>query len=99
MFLDAGPAVLIMAPILAPAAMQFGVDPTHFAIIMCINLCVGLVTPPMGLVLFVTAAVGKVSVVEICREMVPYWILHGIIVLLITYVPVISLGLPRMFGV
>ena len=99
MFLDAGPAVLIMAPILAPAAAQFGVDPTHFAIIMCVNLCVGLVTPPMGLVLFVTASVGKVSVLSVCREMYPYWVLHGIVVLCITYIPVLTLGLPRFFGV
>lgn len=98
MFLDAGPAVLIMAPILAPSAMQFGVDPTHFAIIMCINLCAGLVTPPMGLVLFVTSAVSKVSVLAICKKMVPYWLVHATIILLVTYVPVISLGLPRLCG-
>ena len=99
MFLDAGPAVLIMAPILAPAAMQFGVDPTHFAIIMCVNLCVGLVTPPMGLVLFVTASVGKMGVPQICKEMVPYWILHGIILMAITYIPFLTLGFPQLCGV
>lgn len=99
MFLDAGPAVLIMAPILAPAAMQYGVDPSHFAIIMCVNLCVGLVTPPMGLVLFVTASVGKMGVPQICKEMVPYWILHGVILLAITYIPVLVLGFPRLCGV
>ncbi len=99
MFLDAGPAVLIMAPILAPAAMQFGVDLTHFAIIMCVNLCIGLVTPPMGLVLFVTASVGKMGVPDICRQMVPYWILHVIILMSITYIPLLSLGLPKLCGV
>ena len=98
MFLDAGPAVLIVAPILAPTAIQFGVDPTHFAIMVCVNLCVGLATPPMGLVLFVTSSVAKISVMELVQDMVPYWIVHLIIIGLVTYVPVLSLGLPRLCG-
>lgn len=98
MFLDAGPAVLIVAPILAPTAMQYGVDPTHFAIMVCVNLCVGLTTPPMGLVLFVTSSVAGISVTSMLRDMVPYWIVHVVVIGLITYIPELSLGLPRLFG-
>lgn len=98
MFLDAGPAVLIVAPILAPTAVQYGVDPIHFAVVVCVNLSIGLATPPMGLVLFVTASVGRVQVTEIFKDMLPYYFMQILVIVLVTYVPSISLTLPRMFG-
>ena len=98
MFLDAGPAVLIVAPILGPTAVQFGIDPVHFGLIICINLCVGLATPPMGLVLFVTSSVAKISMGSMLKDMVPYWIVHVATLLVITYVPAVTLALPRFFG-
>ncbi len=98
MFLDAGPAVLIVAPILAPTAMQYGVDPTHFAIMVCVNLCVGLTTPPMGLVLFVSSAVAKINVTSMLKDMIPYWIVHIVVIGLVTYIPELTLWLPSVFG-
>ncbi|MGB7184089.1 MAG: TRAP transporter large permease, partial [Burkholderiaceae bacterium] len=98
MFFDAGPAILILGPLLAPTMVSLGVDPLHFAIIMCVNLTVGLATPPMGLVLFVASSIGRVSVTDITRELWPFLLMHALIILLITYVPALTMTLPRMLG-
>ncbi len=98
MFLDAGPAILIVGPILGPAIIAQGVDPLHFAIVMCINLTIGLITPPMGLVLFVAAAVSGEKAEKIAWEMLPYLGLHLTVILLITLFPEIVLTLPRLLG-
>ncbi|WP_282606192.1 TRAP transporter large permease [Pelagibius sp. Alg239-R121] len=98
MFLDAGPAILILGPILAPLMQQLGIEPLHFAIIMCVNLTIGLATPPMGLILFVASTVSRERVEHIAREMLPYYCVHLAIILLITYVPALSLSVPRWLG-
>ena len=98
MFLDAGPAILILGPILAPTMIGLGVDPLHFAIIMSVNLTVGLVTPPIGLVLFVASSITREKVEVIAREMFPFLIVHLFVILLITYVPAVSMTLPRLLG-
>lgn len=98
MFFDAGPAILILGPLLAPTMISLGIEPLHFAIIMCVNLTVGLATPPMGLVLFVASSIGKVSIVDITKELWPFLIVHALIILLITYVPALTLTLPRLLG-
>lgn len=98
MFMDAGPAILILGPILAPTMQQLGVDPIHFALIMCINLTIGLATPPVGLVLFVSSALARESIERIAREMLPYYVVHLAVILLVTYVPAVTLALPRLFG-
>jgi tripartite ATP-independent transporter DctM subunit len=98
MFLDAGPAILILGPILGPTLAQLGVDPLHFAIVMCVNLSLGLATPPMGLLLFVVSAMSRVSVLNIAREMFPFYLVHGAVIFLITYVPEVALWLPRVLG-
>lgn len=98
MFMDAGPAILILGPILAPTMQQLGVDPIHFALIMCINLTIGLATPPVGLVLFVTSALARETIERIGREMLPYYAVHLAVILLVTYVPALTLTLPRLFG-
>lgn len=98
MFLDASPAILILGPILGPTMLQLGVDPLHFAIIMCVNLTVGLATPPLGLVLFVASSLTRIPVLHIAREMAPFLVIHIIIILLITYVPAISMTIPRLLG-
>ncbi len=98
MFLDAGPAILILGPILAPTLAQLGVDPLHFAIVMCVNLSLGLATPPMGLLLFVVSAMSRVPVLQIAREMAPFYAVHVAIIFLITYVPAVALWLPRALG-
>jgi tripartite ATP-independent transporter DctM subunit len=98
LFLDAGPAILILGPILAPTLAQLGVDPLHFAIVMCVNLSLGLATPPMGLLLFVVSAMSRTSIIEITREMWPFYLVHIAVIFLITYVPAVALWLPRVLG-
>lgn len=98
MFLDAGPAILILGPILAPSVAQLGVDPVHFAVVMCVNLTIGLATPPMGLVLFAASGLTGESAEKIAWEMVPFLALEVFVVFLITFVPEISLCLPRLMG-
>lgn len=98
MFLDAGPAIIILGPILAPIFTQMGVDPVHFAIVMTVNLTVGLLTPPMGLVLFATSAVSGLRVETVARAVMPFLAVEFLVILLITYIPAISLTLPRLAG-
>ena len=98
MFLDAGPAILILGPILAPVAVDIGIDPLHFAIVMCVNLTVGLATPPMGLVLFVAASLSKESIEKITLEILPFLAVEVVVIFLITFVPEISLFIPRLLG-
>jgi len=98
MFLDAGPAIIILGPILAPIFTDLGVDPIHFAIIMSVNLTVGLATPPMGLVLFVAAAVSKEKVETIAKAILPFLAVEIAVIFLITYVPAISMTIPRLTG-
>ncbi len=98
MFLDAGPAILILGPILAPTLASLGIEPLHFAIVMCVNLSLGLATPPMGLLLFVVSSISRVPVMEIAREMFPFYVVHVAVIFLITYVPEVALWLPRVLG-
>ncbi|WP_300069397.1 TRAP transporter large permease [uncultured Ruegeria sp.] len=98
MFLDAGPAIIILGPILGPIFTSLGVDPIHFAIIMSVNLTVGLATPPMGLVLFVAAAVSRERVETIAKAILPFLAVEIIVIFLITYVPALSMTIPRITG-
>ena len=98
MFLDAGPAIIILGPILGPIFTSMGVDPVHFAIIMSVNLTVGLATPPMGLVLFVASSVSGERVETIARAILPFLAVEVLVIFLITYVPAISMTIPRLAG-
>jgi tripartite ATP-independent transporter DctM subunit len=98
MFLDAGPAIIILGPILGPIFVSMGVDPVHFAIIMSVNLTVGLATPPMGLVLFVASSVSGERVENIARAIVPFLLVEIFVIFLITYIPAISMTIPRITG-
>ena len=98
MFLDAGPAILILGPVLSPVFLGLGVDPVHFALIMCVNLTIGLATPPMGLLLFVTASVAKESIENIVKALIPFLAVEILVIFLITYFPSLVLTLPRMLG-
>ncbi len=98
MFLDAGPAIIILGPILSPVFTGLGVEPVHFAIIMCVNLTVGLATPPMGLVLFVAAAVSHEKVTSIAWAILPFLAIEILVIFLITFIPEISLTIPRLTG-
>ncbi len=98
-FMDMTPAVLIFTPIFLPiVTSQLGLDPIHFGIIMILNLNVGLCTPPVGSVLFIGCSVAKLKIQDVVKPMIPFFIAMIVILLLITYIPSISLVVPRMFG-
>jgi tripartite ATP-independent transporter DctM subunit len=96
-FMDLAPMLLICTPIFLPIVMQFGVDPVHFGIIMILNLGIGLLTPPVGPTLVVGCAIGKVSMEAVSRSILPFYIPMLIVLLLVTYVPALSLWLPGVF--
>ena len=98
MFLDAGPAIIILGPILGPVFVDLGIDPIHFAIIMSVNLTVGLATPPMGLVLFVASSVSGERVETISKAILPFLAVEIFVIFLITFVPEISMTIPRLTG-
>ena len=98
MFLDAVPAILILGPILGPALVSAGVDPLHFAIIMCINVTVGLATPPMGLILFVASSLSRRGIEVITKELWPFLLVHLAVIVLVTVIPALALWVPELFG-
>ncbi len=97
-FMDMTPAVLIFTPILLPVVMKLGMTPLHFGIMMVLNLSIGLCTPPVGSVLFVGCGIGKTSIAKLIRPLVPLYIAMLIALMLVTYIPAISLWLPELFG-
>jgi len=98
MFLDAGPAILILGPVLGPIMTQVGVDPLHFAIVMCVNVTVGLATPPMGLVLFVASSVSGEKIERIVQAIWPFLLVEFAVIFLITYFPSLTMTLPALAG-
>ena len=96
-FLDMAPTILICTPIFLPIAMQFGMDPLQFGVMMLINCALGLNTPPVGTVQFVGCAIGGVSVGQVMRTIWPFYGALGLCLVLVTYIPSVSLWLPRMF--
>ena len=97
-FIEPLPGVMVLAPILAPVAAKLGVDPVQFAMIMIFNLTLGMITPPVGGLLFVTCNVSKVPMSALVRELVPFLYAHGVVLLLLTFVPALSTWLPRALG-
>ena len=95
--IDMAPAILITTPILLPVMMNFGVDPVHFGMIMLMNLGIGLCHPPVGAILFVGCAVGKVSMEQVMKEIWPFYLVMFAILMLVTYVPSVSLWLVHMY--
>ena len=96
MFLDSTTAILVIAPIIAKPLVAAGVDPVHLGMVVVFNLMIGLLTPPMGLALFLVADIAKVTMKDVLREMMPYYVPLGITLLLITYVPEITTWIPRI---
>lgn len=96
--MDLAPLLLICTPILLPVVSTFGVDPVHFGMIMLLNLGIGLLTPPVGATLFVGCVVGKVSMQEVMRGTWPFYGVMFAVLMLVTYIPAISLWLPRILG-
>ena len=97
-FMDITPAVLIFTPIFLPVVVELGMDPVHFGIVMVLNLCIGLCTPPVGTILFVGSGVANISVSEVIKPLIPFLVIMIIVLLLVLYIPGISLFLPRLFG-
>jgi tripartite ATP-independent transporter DctM subunit len=97
-FMDMTPAVLIFTPIFLPIAVQLGISPLHFGIMMVLNLCIGLCTPPVGSILFVSCAIANTTITRIVRPLLPMYVAMIAALLLVTYVPAISEMLPRYFG-
>ncbi len=95
-FMDLAPMLLICTPIFMPVILKLGIDPVHFGMIMILNLGIGLVTPPVGPTLFVGCAIGKVTMEQVTRELWPFYGAMCLALLLVTYVPAISLWLPGL---
>ena len=95
---DMAPAILICTPILLPVMMNFGVDPVHFGMIMLMNLGIGLCHPPVGAILFVGCAVGKVRLEDVMKEIWPFYLVMFTVLMLVTYVPDISLWMVHRYG-
>ncbi len=97
-FMDMTPAVLIFTPIFLPVVTSLGMHPVHFGILMVYNLCIGLCTPPVGNALFLGCAIADLKIEDIIKTILPYFIVMLIGLLLVTYIPAISLFLPEVFG-
>jgi len=95
---DMAPSILIATPILLPVVVNFGVDPVHFGMIMLLNLGIGLCHPPVGAILFVGCAVGKVTIEQVMRRIWPFYAVMFAVLMLVTYLPSISLWLPHLLG-
>ena len=93
MFIETSAAIIVLAPILAPVAMHFGVDPVHFGLIMVVNLALGMITPPFGVNLFAACTVAKISLDRIITQLIPFVLVVLACLMVITYVPQLSLGL------
>lgn len=97
--MDMAPIILILTPVLLPVVLSLGIDPVHFGMIMLVNLGIGLITPPVGSVLFVASAVSKQSIEHVVKAMMPFYCMLFMVLMLVTYIPTISLFLPKLFGV
>ncbi|WP_321463028.1 TRAP transporter large permease [uncultured Vibrio sp.] len=98
LFLEGIAAMLILIPIFHPIAMSFGIDPVHFGIVVIFNLMIGLITPPLGICLFVANTISKVGVAAISKQIAPLFLLEVVVLFFITFVPQSVLFLPKMFG-
>jgi tripartite ATP-independent transporter DctM subunit len=94
--MDMAPLILILTPILMPVVKSIGVDPVHFGMIMMVNLSIGLLTPPVGALLFVGSAVGKVTIEQLVKALLPFFCVLLLVLAIVTYVPAVSLWLPQL---
>jgi len=96
-FMDMAPLIIITTPVFLPIVQAFGIDPVHFGVIMILNAGIGLITPPVGTVLFVGCAVGKITIREAMQTIWPFFGACVMVLLLVTFIPEISLWLPAQF--
>lgn len=97
-FMDITPAILIFTPIFLPIAQNFGMSSVQFGVVLIFNLCIGLMTPPVGSVLFVSCGISKISIEQVAKMLIPYLIALVVILLAVTFIPAISLILPELMG-
>ena len=97
-FIEPLPGVMVLVPILAPVAAKVGIDPIHFAMVVIYNLTLGMITPPVGGLLFVTSNVSRVPLSDLTRELKPFLWAHGIVLVVLTFVPALSNWLPHLMG-
>jgi tripartite ATP-independent transporter DctM subunit len=97
-FMDMTPAVLIFTPIFLPIVQNLGVHPIHFGIVMIMNLCIGICTPPVGSCLFVGCGIANTTITQVIRHLIPFFIAMVVVLFIITYIPVLSLVVPKFFG-
>ena len=97
-FMDVTPAILIFTPLFLPIVQTFGMNPIQFGLILVYNLCIGNITPPVGNTLFVAIKVGKTTLAKVMPHMLLYYVAILVGLLLVTYVPFVSLGLPQLAG-
>jgi tripartite ATP-independent transporter DctM subunit len=97
-FMEVGVAIIILVPILSPIAASFGIDPLHFAMIVVVNLCIGLITPPLGVVLFVACGIANLSMEKITRDILPFVFAVLLVLIMVTYWPAFTLTIPRLTG-
>jgi len=98
LFLEGIAAMLVLVPIMHPIAVSMGVDPTHFGILVVFNLMIGLITPPMGLCLFVADSIANVGLGALVRQIIPLFFVELVVLIIISFFPVTVIGLPRLFG-
>lgn len=98
MFMDITPAILIFTPIFLPIAQNFGMSDIQFGVMLIFNMCLGNITPPVGSVLFVGCGIEKISIERVTPKMIPYFVALGVLLLIVTFVPAVSLGLPQLMG-
>ena len=96
-FMDMTPALLIFTPIFLPIALDLGMDPVHFGIMMTFNLCIGICTPPVGSALFIGCSVGNVKIDRVIKPLLPFYAVLFVALMIVTFVPQISLALPQLF--
>jgi tripartite ATP-independent transporter DctM subunit len=97
-FMDMTPAVLIFTPIFLPVVTKLGIDPVHFGIIMVMNLCIGVCTPPVGSVLFIGVGVAQTTIQKVIKPLLPLFLAMLVALMLTTYIPSLSMWLPTLFG-
>jgi len=97
-FMEAGAAIIVLAPILAPVALQYGVHPLHFGFVMVLNLTIALSTPPIGICLFVGSKISGVNLKDLTYAIAPFLLVLIVILLVVTYIPAISMWVPEIFG-
>lgn len=98
MFMDITPAILIFTPIFLPIAQSFGMSAVHFGVVLIFNMCMGNMTPPVGSVLFVACGISNITIEQVFKKLLPYLAVLFLILLAVTYIPVLSLGIPSLMG-